>query len=373
RRRVGLALLQPFLDQRISQKSVAELRRFERGLIALRCGEYVHALLVGELRQPLRVHRPASLLFGFEGLSRITSVYDEDELGCVERFENLLKLLVADAVREYGLKVELRLQFAFARVAEVVRDEVEAPPLRRAVSGEVDDDRVLRLRCLQLFERLRRARRKRPRLFARQATQRRLYVLLRRVAVEQRDDFDAASRLDERALTPHLLDEVGRVRRSELEVVVFVLVLVDADGENVCGRRAAQTLRAAQRERRVRALHVVAVEGVGRELVLARDDRHDRFERCVPRGGGDRAVLHVYERAVAEQAQVARARGRVRPIDSCLDRARCAGRCAGSRVARERDFKSRLATVYLCDVLRGARMFSREYVREKVWVEELVE
>src|SRR5437764_14028128 len=189
------------------------------------------------------------------------------------------------------------------------------------MAGEVDDHDVLRLRRLQLFERLRRTRRKRPRLFAGQTTQSRLDVLLRRVTVEQRDDLDAASRLDERALSLHFLDEVGRVRRGELEVVVFVLVLVDADGENVCGRRAAQTLRAAQRERRVRALHVVAVEGVGRELVLARDDRHDRFERGAARGGGDRAVLHVYERAVAEQAQVARARGRVRHLDSYLDRA----------------------------------------------------
>src|SRR5256714_8894589 len=114
-----------------------------------------------------------------------------------------------------------------------MRDEVEATTLRGAVAREVDDHFVLRLRRLQLFERLRRARRERPRLFARQSSERRLDVLLRRVAVEQRDDLDAASRLDERALTPHLLDEVGRVRRSEFEVVVFVLVLVNADGKNV--------------------------------------------------------------------------------------------------------------------------------------------
>src|SRR5205085_4732888 len=118
-----------------------------------------HALLVGELRQPLRVHRPAPLLLGFKCLARITRVYDEDELGGVERFENLLKLFVADAVVEYGLQAESRLQLALARVAEVVRDEVEAPPLRRAVAREVDDDDVLRLRRLQQFERLRRARR----------------------------------------------------------------------------------------------------------------------------------------------------------------------------------------------------------------------
>src|SRR5207248_9923516 len=118
-----------------------------------------------------------------------------------------------------------------------------------------------------------------------------------------------------------------------------------------------------------RALHVVAVEGVGREKVLARDDRHYGFERGAPRGGGNRAVLHVDERAVAEQTQVARARGRVRHLDSYLDCARGDGRCCvRGRVARERDFESRLASVYLRDVLRGARTFSGEYVREKVWV-----
>src|SRR5207237_3158062 len=94
RGRVGLALLQTFLDQRISQKAVSELRRFERGLVALRRGEYVHPLLVCELGEALRVHGPAPLLVGFEGLARIARVYDEDELGGVERFENLLKLLV---------------------------------------------------------------------------------------------------------------------------------------------------------------------------------------------------------------------------------------------------------------------------------------
>src|SRR5437763_5112619 len=105
------------------------------------------------------------------------------------------------------------------------------------MAGEVDDHDVLRLRRLQLFERLRRTRRKRPRLFAGQTTQSRLDVLLRRVTVEQRDDFDLAPWFDEGTLTLDLLDEVGRVRRGELEVIVFVLVLVDADGEDVCGRR----------------------------------------------------------------------------------------------------------------------------------------
>src|SRR5256714_12171726 len=83
RGRVGLALLQTLLDQRISQKPVAELRRFERRLVALRRGEYVHALLVGELRQPLRVHGPAPLLVGFESLPGIARAYDEDGLGGV--------------------------------------------------------------------------------------------------------------------------------------------------------------------------------------------------------------------------------------------------------------------------------------------------
>src|SRR5438270_926597 len=89
---------------------------------------------------------------------------------------------------------------------------------------------------------------------------------------------------------------------------------------------------------------------------------------------GERAVAHKDERAVAEQAQVARARGRVRHLDSEFDCARGDGRCRRRRrAAREREGEARLASVYPRDVLGGARVFAREYVGEQVGVEELVE
>src|ERR1044072_3499788 len=88
RARIGLALLQALLHQHVGQKAVTQLRGFERGLIALRRRQDIHALLVGQLRQALRVHRPAPLLIRFERLPRVARVEDEDELTCVERLEH---------------------------------------------------------------------------------------------------------------------------------------------------------------------------------------------------------------------------------------------------------------------------------------------
>src|SRR5205085_12646280 len=185
-----------------------------------RRGQNIHALLVGELRESFAVHRPAPLLLGFERLAGVARVNYQDELSGVERFEGLLKLLVVDAVREYGLQADLRLQLALARVAEVVRDEVEALLLRRAVAREVDDDHVLRFRRLQKSERLRLSGRERPGVRARKSPERREDVRLRRLRVQKRHGLDAPCWLDARALPPHLLDEVLRVGRGELQVVL---------------------------------------------------------------------------------------------------------------------------------------------------------
>src|SRR5262249_1951750 len=49
---VGQPFLQPVFDQREGQIAMAELRRFERRLIALRGGQNVHAFFVSQLRKP---------------------------------------------------------------------------------------------------------------------------------------------------------------------------------------------------------------------------------------------------------------------------------------------------------------------------------
>ncbi len=147
------------------------------------------------------------------------------------------------------------------------------------MAGEEDDDGVFGLRGLEAFERLREARFQRGRA-ARpgEAAERVEDVGLRRVAVEERDDLRPTEATEARLLAFDFGAELARVGHGVLEVELRVRVLVDADGEHVERARALQALGARQRERRVLALHVVAVEGVGDQTVLARDDGDARFE-----------------------------------------------------------------------------------------------
>src|SRR5579885_2236335 len=86
RLRVGGSLFQSLFYEREGQEAVAESCILVRRLKALRGGENVHALLVGELREAFAVHRAAPLLLGFERLAGVTGVYDEQDLAGVQPF-----------------------------------------------------------------------------------------------------------------------------------------------------------------------------------------------------------------------------------------------------------------------------------------------
>src|SRR5207237_8278206 len=91
----------------------------------------------------------------------------------------------------------------------------------------------------------------------------------------------------------------------------------DADGEHVSRARALQGVRARELERCVATLHVVAVEGVSHEPVLARDERQRRLKRRALLTVEHVAAPSFHERAVAEQAQVA---GAAPPVDRWVRR-----------------------------------------------------
>ena len=124
---------------------MTKLRRFQRRLITLRGRQDVHALFVRELGQTFGVHRPTTFLFGFERLSGIAGIDDQQQVAGVETFNgcsNSTSEMLCSSIILQALLSEFR---AFARVAEVMRNQIEALRLRGAVSGEVDDHCVFRL------------------------------------------------------------------------------------------------------------------------------------------------------------------------------------------------------------------------------------
>ena len=129
------------------------MRGFKRRLITLRGSQDVHTLLVSELREALGIHRPTAFLLGLKCLPRITGVDDQQQVAGVQTFDRLFQLFIGDAMREYSLQ-PLLIQFGpIARVAEVVRDKVEALRLRGAVAGEVDDHSIFGLCAFQPIKR----------------------------------------------------------------------------------------------------------------------------------------------------------------------------------------------------------------------------
>ena len=76
-----------------------------QSVVALRRREHVHALVVGELREPARVHRPAPRVLGLERLSAVAGVDDQERVAGVDALDGLLELEVREAVREEQARV----------------------------------------------------------------------------------------------------------------------------------------------------------------------------------------------------------------------------------------------------------------------------
>src|SRR6185369_3475229 len=70
----------------------------------------------------------------------------------VQTFNRGLELDVGDAMREHRAQALFSQFRALAGVAEIVRYQVEALRLRRAVTSEIDHDGVFRLRAFQSVE-----------------------------------------------------------------------------------------------------------------------------------------------------------------------------------------------------------------------------
>jgi len=90
--------------------------------------------------------------FCFKRLTGIASINDEQQLASVNSFQRLCQVLVGDAVLEDGTEPSF-IQFgARARIPKVMRNQIEAGFLCRAVTRIINDDRIFRLRWIQLLE-----------------------------------------------------------------------------------------------------------------------------------------------------------------------------------------------------------------------------
>src|SRR5262245_51422660 len=70
----------------------------------------------------------------------------------IQTFDGVFKLDVGNAVREHRAQALFSQFSALARVTEIVRYQVEALRLRRAVTGEINHDCIFRLRAFQCVE-----------------------------------------------------------------------------------------------------------------------------------------------------------------------------------------------------------------------------
>ena len=132
---------------------MTKLRGFQCRLITLRGSENVHAFLISKLGQSFRVHWPTALLSGFQRLSGVASIDDQQQMAGIKAFDRLFQLFVRDAMREYVAQSRFTQFGAVARVAKIVWNQIEALRLRGAMAGEVDDDGILRLGAFEIAER----------------------------------------------------------------------------------------------------------------------------------------------------------------------------------------------------------------------------
>src|SRR6185295_11947938 len=93
----------------------------------------------------------SSLLLRLECLTGITSVYDHQQLICIDSFNCQFQLLIRDTMFEdhlesYGIK-----RVSLAGVTKVVRQQIKPLPMRCSMSRKVDKDGIFWLRCFQLL------------------------------------------------------------------------------------------------------------------------------------------------------------------------------------------------------------------------------
>src|SRR5262249_52463968 len=135
-----------------------------------------------------------------------TGVNNQKELSGIYPFEMTFQIEVRDAAGENPAEPLLVQALAFALVAEVMRNHIEARFLRLAMTGEKDDHHVFwprRLESLQILDRSRHSsRRRRARRITCEAFERREHIGPGRLLVQQPDDFDPREAAQPCLLTP---------------------------------------------------------------------------------------------------------------------------------------------------------------------------
>src|SRR5262245_47605220 len=110
-------------------------------------------------------------------------------------------------MREHRAQALLSQLRAFTCVTEIVRDQVEALRLRCAMPGEIDHDRIFRLRTFQRIERS--GFQGRRSSLTGESFDSGENVCLRRILIEQLNDLDALEASDLRLPSTHLVSKAA--------------------------------------------------------------------------------------------------------------------------------------------------------------------
>ena len=101
--------------------------------------------------------------------------------------------------------------------------------------------------------------------------------------------------------------EVFSIGHSILEIELSIIILVDADGQDIERARTPQTLRALDINHGILALDVVTIEPVGCQLILSGDNRNRSLQHAFPVFEQNVAAPDMRQRAIAVQMHITHA------------------------------------------------------------------
>ena len=104
-------------------------------------------------------------------------------------------------------------------------------------------------------------------------------IVLGRLLVLQRHELDALIGFQVLLLLLKLGGEIRGIGHGEAQIELRIGVAVDADGQHVRRTGPLENVGAEHGQRGVLAFHIVAIESVSRESILAGRDLQLRFQR----------------------------------------------------------------------------------------------
>src|SRR5262249_18777178 len=191
-----------------------------------------------------------------------------------------------------------------------VGNQIEARMLRGSMACKEENHIVLRLGGHEFRKHRRRTQRKARVGASLESPERKKDVRFCGFLIQEGNNLDLRETLQTFLLTAQLSAEFLRVLLRPPQVIAIVGILVDAYGQYVDGASPFETLAASYKQCCILTLHIVAVEGICGQSILARENREGVFQRDLVAALEGISGPQLDERAIAEQADVAHAASR---------------------------------------------------------------